>query len=858
MDGKNFARVLVGCTWLILTVLPVRSQTPVDSPRTTTVIAGDYAAGGLHRFFFGAHYRDLWTTPVRVEILDLDNFAGGLKPLKRGGGFQTKSLRFEGKDSKQYAFRSINKDPSKVLIEELRDTFASDILQDQISIAHPYAALVVAPLAKAVGVLHAAPRLVFLPDDPKLGEFQADFRNVLGFIEERPDDGPEGEPGFAGADKVEDTLELFETLEKDPDNAVDSEAFLTARLLDVFVGDWDRHVDQWRWARFKKDGKKLWYPIPRDRDQAFAKYDGLLPALAEKRYAVMQMEGFNKKTPDVISLTYSGRHLDRRFLLDIEYARWQKITETFLAQLTDDVIKDAVKKLPPEIYAKSGEELTQKLLGRRAVMRKASEQYYQNLAKYVDLKTSNDGELAEINRQNNGDVEVAIFGRDQDRGAKSDKLFYRRLFKNGETKEIRLYLLGGNDKAVVQGEDGGITVRVIGGRGEDELIDNSKTKNYFYDAKSGTKFTTGPQTKIRAGKIDSVANFYENTPRVRDYGLVTKPLPFFGYNVDEGVFIGGGPMIFNYEFRKKPFARQTVALGNLAFKTGAFRIRYSGLFIDFLPNLHLYLEAQATVPKAVKNFYGFGNATTRDDSLDAENFYRYKSNDYHLRPTFYIYLSPRTRLGLGVAYKYSSVRLNEASFVKSSRPVGLDVKSLFAIESEWQYDSRNNDRVPSGGFFSKFNFVLTPGMLDNDDTYTRLRADLRTYLGHPNLTLALRAAGERVWGDFPFYEAAYLGGSESLRGFRFQRFAGEATALGSAELRLHLMRFRLLVPTALGVFGFADTGRIWQNGESDGAWHKDFGGGISLAPVRREFAFTIGAGVSNERTAIVAGLGYGF
>jgi len=854
MDGKIFLRVLLCFTLLTVTTLPVRSQ----APRTTTVIAGDYAAGGFHRFFFGAHYRDLWTTPVQVEILDLDYFAGGLKPLKRGGGFQTKSLRFEGKDGKQYAFRSINKDPSKVLLEELRDTFASDVLQDQISIAHPYAALVVASLAEAAGVLHAKPRVVFLPDDPKLGEFRNDFRNVLGFIEERPDDGPDGEPGFAGADKVEDTQKLFETLEKDPDNAVDSEAFLTARLLDVYVGDWDRHVDQWRWARFKKDGKKLWYPIPRDRDQAFAKYDGLLPALAEKRYAVMQMEGFNKKTPDVISLTFSGRHLDRRFLLDLEYARWQKITETFLAKLTDEVIKDAVKKLPPEIYAKSGEELTKKLLDRRAVMRKASDQYYRNLAKYVDLKTSNDGELAEITRQNNGDVEIAIFGRDKNSGEKSDKLFYRRLFKNGETKEIRLYLLGGNDKAVLQGEGGGITVRVIGGLGADELADNSKTKNYFYDVNGGTKFVAGPQTKVRAGKIDSIANFYENTPRVRDYGLVTKPLPFFGYNVDDGVFIGGGPMIFHYEFRKKPFARQTVALGNYAFKTGAFRIRYSGLFIDFLPNVHLYLEAQATVPKAVKNFYGFGNTTTRDDSLEAENFYRFKSNDYHLRPTFYLYLSRQTRLGLGVAYKYSSVRLNDASFVKSARPFGIDVKSLFAIESEWQYDSRNNDRAPTGGFFGRFNFTLTPGVLDNDDTFSKLRADTRVYFGNPNITFALRAAGERVWGEFPFYEAAFLGGSESLRGFRFQRFAGDATAWGNAELRLHLTRFRLLVPTALGVFGFADAGRVWQNGNSDGAWHKDFGGGISLAPVRREFTFAIGAGVSNERTAVVAGLGYGF
>jgi hypothetical protein len=855
MNIKSFSQILL--SWIVLAVAaaPAESQARQDSTRTVT--AGDYAAGGLHRFFFGAHYRDLWTTPVKVDVLDLANFAGGLTPLKRGGGFQTKSLRFEGKDGRQYAFRSIDKDPSKVLPPELRDTLAKDILQDQISLAHPYAALVVAPLAEAVGVLHAEPRLVCLPDDPRLGEFQADFRNLLGFIEERPDDGPDGEPGFAGSDKIVNTGDLFKELEDDHDDAVDSEAFLTARLLDVYVGDWDRHVDQWRWARMRKDGKKLWYPIPRDRDQAFAKFDGLFPSLAEKRYVVIQMESFHKKTPDVVSLTYSGRHLDRRFLIDLEYDRWRAITENFLGKLSDEVIERAVKNLPPEIYAKSGPALAQKLKERRERMRQASDRYYQNLAKYVDIKTSNDDELAEITRHNNGEVEVTIYARDKTTGEKKDKWLYHRRFKKDETKEIRLYLLGGNDKAVLQGENGGITLRVIGGTGDDELVDQSQTKNYFYDVR-GTKFVAAAQTKIRAGKVDSIANLYENTPLVRDYGLMTKPLPFFGYNVDDGIFIGGGPMIFTYEFRKKPFESQTVALANFAFKTGAFRLRYSKLWIDFFPNVHLYLEAQATVPKAVRNFYGFGNTTPRAADLEADDFYRVKSNDYHVRPAFYMYLQRQTRAGLGVAFKYSDVRLRDESFVRSARPYGVSVRKLFEMAAELQHDGRNRERAATSGFFGRLNFSVSPKMLDNHDTFTKLRGDTRVYLGSDDVTLALRAAGERVWGRFPFYEAAFLGGSETLRGFRFQRFAGDATVWGNAELRFFLSKFRFLVPQHFGIFALADAGRVWQDGESEGSWHKNFGGGIWIAPLRRDFTFSIGAGVSNERTAVVAGLGFGF
>ena len=76
-------------------LVAAQGEGPVTRSRaeSVTVTPGaSYAAGGLHRFFFGDHYRDLWTTPIRVQVLDLQRFAGGLTPVKRGGGKQTKSL----------------------------------------------------------------------------------------------------------------------------------------------------------------------------------------------------------------------------------------------------------------------------------------------------------------------------------------------------------------------------------------------------------------------------------------------------------------------------------------------------------------------------------------------------------------------------------------------------------------------------------------------------------------------------------------------------------------------------------------------------------------------------------------------
>ena len=114
----------------------------------------------------------MWTTPLKVRVLELDKFAGGLKPIKKGGGLQTKSLRLKGADGQIWKFRSVNKDPSKLLPQELQETIADDIVQDQISTSNPMAPIVVSPLLEAVDLVEASPQLVYLPDTEMLGEFR--------------------------------------------------------------------------------------------------------------------------------------------------------------------------------------------------------------------------------------------------------------------------------------------------------------------------------------------------------------------------------------------------------------------------------------------------------------------------------------------------------------------------------------------------------------------------------------------------------------------------------------------------------------------------------------------------------------
>jgi hypothetical protein len=204
-DGVAHAQVPTGAA---------TAEASVQAGDNVLATPGSYDAGFLRRWFLGSGYRDLWSVPVAAEVLDLDRFAGGLTPIGTGSGGQTHTLRFRGADGRSYSFRSIDKDASRSLDPLLRESLAAAIMQDRVSAMLPLGALVVGPLQEAGGVLYAPPELVLLPDHARLGEYREQFRLMLGWIEERPDEGEEGGTGFADSPRVVGSPRLLELLEE--------------------------------------------------------------------------------------------------------------------------------------------------------------------------------------------------------------------------------------------------------------------------------------------------------------------------------------------------------------------------------------------------------------------------------------------------------------------------------------------------------------------------------------------------------------------------------------------------------------------------------------------------------------------
>ncbi|MFK7932820.1 MAG: metallophosphoesterase, partial [Saprospiraceae bacterium] len=144
---------------------------------------------GFHDLIFGEHYRELYTHQFEFPVLHLDTFKGGVKVVKRGGGNQTRSLRLEDENGRQYSMRAMTKDVSRLLPYPFNQISAAEyIAEDNFLSTHPFAPLAVPYLADAVKVYHTNPQFYYIPKQPILDVHNESFGGEVYLVEERPDD----------------------------------------------------------------------------------------------------------------------------------------------------------------------------------------------------------------------------------------------------------------------------------------------------------------------------------------------------------------------------------------------------------------------------------------------------------------------------------------------------------------------------------------------------------------------------------------------------------------------------------------------------------------------------------------------
>ena len=827
-------------------------------PRPMVVVTpgAQYRAGWLRRILLGEDYRALWTTPIEVELLDLKTEVGGLTPTRVGGSMQTSSLHFRGNDSLEYVFRGSEKDFTRALPEELRETLIGDLVQDQISGYHPAAALVVARLLDETGIHHASPRLVVMPDDALLGEFRSAFAGVLGTLEVRP------RKAFDESTDLISSENLFKRMRESSNNRVEASAFLSARLFDILVGDRDRHREQWLWARFSNEQHALWEPIPRDRDMPFARMEGIGPWLL--RRVSPQLVAFGSRYPDMVWLNWNAREIDRRLLAGLERSAWDSATRTLQAQITDAVIDRAIGGMPREFARLSGTRLRDELIQRRSGLTAAADAFYRVLATHVDVRGTDNNDRVEIMRSEDGSVLVSLSsdGAPRDRRPENGQnaTYFERRFQPADTREVRVFLHGGADRVVVRGPPGGeILVRIIGGDGDDTVLDSLSAGDRalrVYDSAGQDNFLSEARVAVDRRVYVPPA---EPRPQdaVRDWGLWSYTLGGASYSPNIGLVPSVTRTRVAYGFRSHPFAsRSTVGL-DFSVAERRPRLTYTGEFHTPTPNQSLALTATASGIEIIR-FYGFGNASRADQG---NSYYRVWQNLFRIAPTWVLQVAPHTTLALGTLAQFTSTRQNAGTLVGTSKPYGSGAFGQVGAKLDLAIDRRNVMNFPTKGYRLAAGGALYPPLWSVASTFGEAHVDASGYVTakaplHP--TLALRAGARHLWGAIPFHEAAFLGGASTLRGWEEQRFAGRSAVFGSAEVRLRLGQVRLIAPSEIGLLGFLDAGRVMADGHDSNTWHTGAGGGIWIAPLARRHTVSFSVARGRERTGFYARSGFSF
>ena len=797
----------------------------------------EVAKGKMYRFFWGERYRKYFGTKVTAPTVNLDTLFGGLTPVRKGGGNQSKSLRLKDKKGREYVMRALRKNAvqflqavafkDQYLESQFDKTYTESLLLDAFTGSHPYAPFTIGTLADAIGVYHTNPVLYYIPKQNALGSFNTDFGNELYMIEERAASGHGDASSFGFANKVISTDDLLENISKNEKHKIDEAAYIKARLFDMLIGDWDRHEDQWRWGVFKESGSTIYRPIPRDRDQAFSIMgDGFLLNIATKTIPTLRLMHAYKedlKSPKWFNL--EPYPLDMALINQSDKKIWDAQVNLITTNITDEIIDKSFAFFPEEVQDITIQLIKKKLKGRRKNLQKISDTYFNHINKFQVIKGTQKDDLFEIERLPNGQTKVTAYRiKKGERGP----IFHQKTFNHKQTKEIWIYGLDDTDTFIVKGEGSQlIKLRIIGGQNNDtyHITNGKKVKVYDHKSKENT-FKTNLGRKNLTDDYNT--NVYDYKKLKNNSNVVT---PLVGFNPDDGLKIGISNSYTVNGFERNPFTSKHIISAAYYFATDGFELKYNTEFANIVGSWNLGFNALFTSPNYATNFFGFGNNTINleADDFKEENYNRVKikkiigGSSIHWKGD----LGAEFKVGLN----YQSIKIDETNgrFI-STQTINFKRQNFLNTEASYHFKNTDNPAFTTMGMETELKFGYTSN-LKNSNNFSYLIPEISfdyKLIPSGQLVLATKFKGHLTFGDkFEFYQGANIGGNNGLRGYRNERFTGKDAFYHSTDIRLNLRKFKTsLLPLNIGIYGGFDYGKVWLDSIDSKKWNTSVGGGV--------------------------------
>jgi len=827
---------------------------------------GEVNKSGFYKWFWGDHYREIYGRKIEAPVLFLEDLPENVTAISEGGGNQSRSLRLIDDNENEYTIRELRKSgvrfiQSKIknhyVLDYMRNTIADDIVQDYYTTSQPYAQYAVNELLDAIDISHANPKIVYLPKQKRLGRFNENYGDKLYMFEAHVGDENKKFEIFGNADDIISTKDVLLELQNDKDAKIDEDSYIRARLFDMLIGDWDRHEDQWRWALHKQDdGTELYKPIPRDRDQAFPKYDGVFPAILKAVSPLARnMQTYSPEIKNVKTFNNAVYYLDKNLVNRAQWQDWKMQAESIQNNLTDEVIDNAFANLLEDTKDESMDTIRSILKQRRENIVSIAEDYFEYFKKHEIIVATNKDNTINIVRKPNGKSDISI--------TQKDKIILENTYDKNETDEIWIYALDGDDEISVTGEGNDyIKLKIFGGEENDiyDITNNRNVKVYDYKSKKNT-FNT-PVNKMLTDSYD--INNFNPVKRKRSTNVL---LPGIGFDPDAGLNVGLINTYTTYSLLRNPFTTQHSFNASYFSATQGFEFSYNGEIAHVFHNWNLGLDARITSANFALNFFGIGNETEYNaDDADLD-FNRTKISQWHFQPSLIYKTSGNVNAHVAARVESHKVEDSDNGFIQTffdadnaifenqiyaGAEVGINFNNKEALLA---YPRRGIELGVVAGYKQNIESDF-----DNKFSYVTPTASFIYPIHESGMAvLATKAQANFILGDsYEFYHAATVGGNRSLRGFRNDRFLGKTSFFQTTDLRVCFLQVRTgAVPLRMGITGGFDYGRVWNENEDSNKWHNSYGGSIFINGFQA-FTANIGYYLSDEDSRIIFTAGFRF
>lgn len=794
--------------------------------------------GKLYNFLFGKYYRKYYSTPVKVPTLNLKNFDPSIVPLKSGGGNQSYSLRLVNSEGKEYVMRGLRKSATRFIqnlafkdqyVEnEFRGTFTEEFLLDFYTSSHPYLPFTISELASPLGIYHTQPKLYYIPKQSTLSTYNQTYGDQLYMLEERPMKKFTDAENFGFPDDIVSTSKMLSKLQSSEKHQIDEASYIRARLFDMLIGDWDRHQDQWRWSVFKEDDRTIYRPIPRDRDQAFPKYDGFLIKLIMRIPALRHMQNFSETIRNVKWFNMESYPLDLALTQSAQLEDWLKQAEFIEQNLTDEIIDNSFQNIPNEVNDEEIEQIKSLLKIRKKHLKSFAEEYYKVLNKTVVLHATDKNDKISINRLPKGDTQVQMFRINHSEEIK----YFDKTYSKNITKDIWIYGLNNNDEFIVKGKpQNPILVRLIGGNGNDNYKVEKGRKIRIYDYnRQFNQLKEAGSAKIYLSNDYELNQYNYEKPAYNRYST----LPTGGYNPDDGVKLGFDATLRINRFDRDPYTQKHNLLANYYFATKGIEFTYTGTFAKFINKWNLEIQTRFTTPAYTTNFFGYGNETENFQKSLGMDYNRVKIQSLSVSPSFYKIFRNNGRFDFNLKFEDIKVSKNSGritEFTDEIKDHTFHHQQFGSIGVKYSFKNYDNYSLPTLGlrFDIEGHWVTNLGDTKKSSPYLMSKLGLiHKITTEGQLTFSTLLKGKMLWNNnFDFFQAAAIGGDFDMRSYRYGRFIGKQSFTQSTDLRLTLGKTKQnFIPLKYGILAGYDYGRVWMDDEKSKKWHQSVGGGL--------------------------------